>query len=162
MSAALLCLWKRDSPELGPELRLGHASSAAAAEQTGLPPEEGRCWVPRGGHQRGPGKPGNHNNQVNHLQHEACSVNCPVCWSLYKGQTSANLFLFAQNILVRLPIFSVLAERKNVGFSVVLVWSCCYYAYKIRGEKQSKLFNTTNMRAVVLFNTTTLFTLKTY
>lgn len=39
----------------------------------------------------------------------------------------ANLLLFGQNILVRLPVFSVFAEINSVGLDVALGRAGCYY-----------------------------------
>lgn len=46
------------------------------------------------------------------------------------ARTSADLLLFAQNILVQLPGFSIFAEINKEGLDVMLGCACCYYAWK--------------------------------
>lgn len=50
--------------------------------------------------------------------------------STHDGWGRANLLLFGQNILVRLPVFSVFAEINGVGLDVALGRAGCYYTWK--------------------------------
>lgn len=52
---------------------------------------------------------------------------------------SADLSLSAQNVLVKLPVFSVFAEINNVGLNVALGRACRYYACEGGGGKSFRL-----------------------
>lgn len=59
---------------------------------------------------------------INHRKHHKLE---PQQWS--DGE-AADLLLLAQNVLVKLPVFSVFAEINNVGLDVELGRACRYHA----------------------------------
>lgn len=61
-----------------------------------------------------------HKNHVNHLCQEESGTHQEVTWA------NIHLLLFAHGIFVKLPIFSVLAKKKNECVDVVVVRSRCY------------------------------------
>lgn len=79
MHVTLVWLWLQDTPKLGPEPRLGHASSVAVAGQNEPPQVEKGCCEPWSGHRYRPETPGDHDNQVTYSQRAPGSLQYKLC-----------------------------------------------------------------------------------